>query len=83
MSRRDLAHILTALADAARATAGVAIPVAVIDEAIGRSRRDMRTPLDLGQLEAEGLVEEASPGAWALTDAGIARLREDQELSSY
>ena len=81
MSRRDLAHLMTALADAAHAQAGVGVPVAVLDEAIGRGRADMRTPLNLQSLEAEGLVELLADGTWALTEAGIQRLREDAELS--
>jgi len=81
MSRRDLVHLLTALADAAHAQAGVGVPVAVLDESIGRSRRDMRTPLNLESLEAEGLVRQLEPGTWALTEAGVRWLREDQELS--
>ena len=74
-------HLLTALADAAHAQAGVGVPVAVLDESIGRSRRDMRTPLNLESLEAEGLVRQLEPGTWALTEAGVRWLREDQELS--
>jgi hypothetical protein len=74
-------HLLIALADAAHAQAGVGVPVAVLDEAIGRGRADMRTPLNLGSLEAQGLVEQLDPGSWALTEAGVERLREDQELS--
>lgn len=81
MSRRDLAHVMTALADAAHAQAGVGVPVAVLDEAIGRGSGDMRTSLNLQSLEAEGLVRQADDGMWALTDAGIQRLRQDEELS--
>jgi hypothetical protein len=81
MSRRDLAHLMTALADAAHARVGVGVPVAVLDEAIGRGRADMRTPLNLASLEDQGLVRQIEPGTWALTDAGIQRLREDEELS--
>jgi hypothetical protein len=81
MSRRDLAHLMTALADAAHAQAGVGVPVGVLDEAIGRGRADMRTPLNLQSLEAEGFVELLEDGTWALTEAGIQRLREDAELS--
>jgi hypothetical protein len=78
MSRRDLVHILTALADAAHADVGVGVPVAVIDRAIGRSAGDMRTPLNLEALEADGLVERMADGSWALTQAGVERLRDDQ-----
>jgi hypothetical protein len=80
MSQRDLAHLLTALADASHAQAGVGVAVDALDEAIGRGHGDMRTPLNLASLKAEGLIEEAAPGTWALTQAGIARLREDQDL---
>jgi DNA-binding transcriptional ArsR family regulator len=72
---------MTALADAAQAQAGVGVAVADLDEAIGRSRRDMRTPLNLASLEADGLVRQLDDGTWALTEAGIEWLREDQELS--
>jgi DNA-binding transcriptional ArsR family regulator len=81
MSQRDLAHLMTALADAAHAEAGVGVSVAALDEAIGRSRRDMRTPLNLESLRAEGLVDQLEDGTWALTEAGVQRLREDEELS--
>jgi hypothetical protein len=81
MSRRDLAHLMTALADAAHARAGTGVPVSVLDEAIGRGRGDMRTPLNLQSLAADGLVERTGAGVWALTDAGLAWLREDEQLS--
>ncbi|MEA2228637.1 MAG: hypothetical protein QOC64_3552 [Solirubrobacteraceae bacterium] len=81
MSRRDLAHVMTALADAAQAEVGVGVPVAVIDDAIGRASGDMRTPLNLRSLEADGLVRETDAGTWALTEAGLRRMREDDELS--
>lgn len=79
MSRRDLDHLLHALADAAHAEAGVAVPVAVLDEAIGRSRNDMRTPLNLASLAADGLVHDHGADGWSLTEAGVARLRADDE----
>ena len=81
MSRRDLVHVLTALADAAHAEAGVGVPVAVLDEAVGRSGGDMRTPLNLRSLEADGLVRETAQGVWALTEAGVEHLREEERLS--
>jgi DNA-binding transcriptional ArsR family regulator len=81
VSRRNLAHLMTALADAAHAEAGVGVSVAALDEAIGRGRRDMRTPLNLAALEADGLVRRLEDGTWALTEAGVQRLREDEELS--
>jgi len=73
---------MTALADAAHAEAGVGVRVAVLDEAIGRGHADMRTPLNLRALEADGLVERLPDGTWALTRAGVERLREDRELGS-
>jgi hypothetical protein len=80
MSRRDLAHVLTALWELTGARAGVAVDVADVDEAIGRGRGDMRTPLNLESLAADGLVAAAG-GGWALTPEGIARIAEDRELS--
>ena len=41
----------------------------------------MRTPLNLASLESEGLVQQLAGGTWALTEAGVERLREDEELS--
>jgi hypothetical protein len=82
MSQRDLVHVMNALADAARAEAGVGVPVAVIDRAIGRGKGDMRTPLNLGSLEDEGLVQQTGDGEWALTEAGVQRLRDDAQLSN-
>jgi len=72
---------MAALADAAHAEAGVGVSVEALDEAIGRSRRDMRTPLNLASLEADGLVRKLDDGSWALTEAGVQWLRQDQELS--
>jgi hypothetical protein len=74
---------MTALADAAHAQVGVGVPIAVLDEAIGRGRGDMRTPLNLKSLQDDGLVREGEPGTWALTEAGIQWLREDEELSDH
>jgi hypothetical protein len=81
MSRRDLAHIMTALHDLTGGRAGAPVGLAAIDEAIGRSRRDMRTPLNLADLAADGLVSSPADGTWALTDDGVAWLRRDRELS--
>lgn len=77
MSRRDLLHVLHVLqrAGAAGTDAGD------VAEAIGRSRGDMRTALNLASLAGEGTAEEIAPGRWALTDAGIAWLAQDDELS--
>jgi hypothetical protein len=82
MSRRDLAHVMTALHDLSGGRAGVAVDVAAIDEAIGRGRRDMRTPLNLADLAADGLVASPGDGRWALTDDGVDRIRRDRELSN-
>jgi hypothetical protein len=72
---------MTALADAAHAQAGVGVRIDVLDEAIGRGRGDMRTPLNLRSLEVDGLVEQTAAGEWSLTDAGLAWMREDEQLS--
>jgi hypothetical protein len=82
MSRRDLAHVMTALHDLTGGRAGVPVAIAAIDEAIGRGRRDMRTPLHLSDLAADGLVASPRDGEWALTDDGIAWIRSDRELSN-
>jgi hypothetical protein len=81
VSRRDLAHVLTALWTLSSGDAAVSVPVAAIDETIGRGHRDMRTPLDLGSLSDEGLVVQQADGGWALTPQGVAWIREDRELS--
>jgi len=80
MSRRDLAHVMTALWDLTGARAGVVVGASAIDEAIGRGRGDMRTPLNLGSLADDGVVQEV-PGGWTLTPGGLARIAEDRELS--
>ena len=82
MSRRDLAHVLTALSDLAGARAGVGVAVAAIDDAIGRGRGDMRTPLNLHSLHEDGLAEPLDDGTWALTPAGIERHRQDEDYES-
>ena len=81
MSRRDLAHVLTALWNLSGAAPDVAVNVADIDTAIGRGHGDMRTPLNLQSLADDGIVVAVGAGAWALTPAGIARIAEDRELS--
>lgn len=80
MSRRDLAHVLTALWDLSGGEADVAVAVADIDEAIGRGRGDMRTPLNLQSLGEQGLVLELT-GGWALTAQGVAWIVQDRRLS--
>jgi len=81
MSRRDLAHVRTALWDLSRGRADVAVAVADIDEAIGRGRDDMRTPLNLQSLADDGLVVALADEGWALTPQGVAWIVEDRELS--
>jgi hypothetical protein len=81
MSRRDLVHVLTALARLSGERAGVGVAVADIDEAIGRHRDDMRTPLNLADLAADGHVARLDDGTWALTLAGVEWLAQDRELS--
>lgn len=81
MSRRDLAHVLTALGDLSGGRAGAGVPVAAVDEAIGRHRDDMRTPLNLADLAADGRVARLDDGTWALTPAGVDWLAQDRELS--
>ena len=78
MSRRDLAHVLSALWDLSGGTAGAGVPVAAVDRAIGRGFDDMRTPLNLQSLAAEGLVELLADGTWALTTQGADRQRQDR-----
>jgi hypothetical protein len=81
MSRRDLAHVMTALWDLSGGSAGVEVPVAGIDAAIGRGRGDMRTPLNLQALAEQGHVVATPAGGWALTAAGVDWIVEDRELS--
>jgi hypothetical protein len=81
VSRRDLAHVLNAMSERSSGRAGDAVAVADIDEAIGRHGGDMRTPLNLESLRADGLVAPAGDDAWALTPEGVAWLRRDRELS--
>ncbi len=81
MSRRDLLHILNALWRLSGGAPDVGVPVAEIDEAIGRGHGDMRTPLNLQSLGGEGLAAPLPEGTWALTPQGIAWLEQDRELS--
>ena len=71
MSRRDLAHVMTALGRLADGAHGVGVPVGDVDRAIGRGHDDMRTPLSLQSLAEEGLVAHQADGTWALTPAGL------------
>jgi len=81
MSRRDLAHVMTALWKLSGAAPDVAVNVVDVDEAIGRGRNDMRTPLNLQSLADDRLVVALADGAWALTPQGIEWIVEDRELS--
>jgi hypothetical protein len=80
VSRRDLAHVLTALWNLSGGKPDVEVKVADIDEAIGRSHRDMRTPLNLQSLAEQGLVAASADG-WALTPQGVDWIVQDRELS--
>jgi hypothetical protein len=81
VSRRDLAHVMTALWNLSGAAPDVAVDVAAVDDAIGRGRNDMRTPLNLESLAQDGLVNAVGDGRWALTPQGIAWIVQDRELS--
>ena len=81
MSRRDLVRALEALWRLSDGDPGVGVAVADVDEAIGRGYGDMRTPLNLQSLAEQGLVVQVGEGVWALTPEGVARLKEDRELS--
>ena len=81
MSRRDLLHIMEALWRLSNGDPARGVAVADIDEAIGRGHRDMRTPLNLESLSADGLAARAPDGTWALTPDGVAWLEQDRELS--
>ena len=81
MSRRDLAHVMSALWRLSGEQPGVAVQVAAIDAAIGRARRDMRTPLNLASLAEQGHVVALPGDGWALTPEGAGWLVEDRELS--
>ncbi len=81
VSQRDLAHVLRSLWDRSGGKADVLVAIADIDQDIGRGGGDMRTPLNLGSLEGQGLVVSPTDGAWALTSQGVARIADDRELS--
>jgi hypothetical protein len=81
VSRRDLLHVLDALWRLSNGAAGVGVPVAGIDEAIGRGHDDMRTPLNLQSLADDGRAVRLPDGTWALTPEGVAWLKQDRELS--
>lgn len=73
MSQRDLVHVTIALGRLSGGAAGVGVATADVDEAIGRGRGDMRTPLNLESLVGQGYVERLEDGRWALTPAGVER----------
>ena len=81
MSRRDLAHVMNALRELWTGDPAAGVPVSQVDDAIGRGRNDMRTPLNLQSLAGDGLVAALPDGTWTLTPRGIAWLEEDRELS--
>jgi hypothetical protein len=81
VSRRDRVHVLEALWRGSGGQPNVGVPVADIEEAIGRGRGDMRTPLNLRSLADDGLAVRLTDGVWALTPQGVAWLEEDRELS--
>jgi hypothetical protein len=81
VSKRDLLHVLQVLERLSGGDADVGVPVAQIDEGIGRGYGDMRTPLNLESLSEAGLAERLREDTWALTPAGIAWLKQDRELS--
>jgi hypothetical protein len=74
-------HVLEALGRLSSGEPGVGVPVAQIDDAIGRGYGDMRTPLNLQSLSEEGLALRLPEGGWALTSEGVAWLKQDRELS--
>ncbi len=81
MSRRDLAHVLDVLWQRSGGEAGVGVIVADIDAAIGRGHDDMRTPLNLQSLAADGRAVRLDDGRWALTPDGVAWVEQDRDLS--
>jgi hypothetical protein len=81
VSRRDLFHVLQALWRLSGGDPDVGVPVADVDEAIGRGHGDMRTPLNLQSLSDEGLAVRLDEDTWALTPQGVAWLKQDRELS--
>ncbi len=74
-------HLLDALWRLSGGRPDVGVPVAALDEAIGRGHDDMRTPLNLQSLADDGRVVRRPDGAWALTPEGVAWLKQDRELS--
>ena len=74
-------RVLDALWRLSRGDPEVGVPVADIDEVIGRGHGDMRTPLNLQSLSDERLAVRLPDDTWALTPQGIAWVKQDRELS--
>ena len=81
VSRRDLLHVMEALWRLSDGDPANGVPEAAIGEAIGRGHGDMRTVLNLESLRGEQLAARAPDGRWALTEQGVAWLKQDRELS--
>jgi hypothetical protein len=76
-----LARVLDALWRLSRGDPEIGLPVADIDEVIGRGHGDMRTPLNLQSLSDERLAVRFPDGTWGMTPQGIAWVKQDRELS--
>jgi hypothetical protein len=81
VSQRDLTRLMDALSRLSNGRPDVGVPVSDLEQAIGRGRGDMRTPLNLQSLAGEGRAAPLPDGTWALTAAGVAWLKQDRELS--
>jgi hypothetical protein len=81
VSRRDLVRLLHALERLSNGVADVGGPGDDLDGAISRGHGDMRTPLNLQSLAADGRARQLPDGTWALTPEGVAWLRQDRDLS--
>jgi hypothetical protein len=81
VSRRDLVRILDALWTLSDGRADVGVRVRDLDDAIGRGRGDMRTPLNLQSLADDGRAVQQPDETWALTPEGVDWLKQDRELS--
>jgi hypothetical protein len=76
-----LARVLDALWRLSRGDPEIGVPVADIDEVIGRGHGDMRTPLNLQSLSDERLAVRFPDGTWGMAPQGIAWVKQDRELS--
>ena len=81
MSQRDLVRILNALWTLSGGRADVGVRVSDLDNAIGRGRGDMRTPLNLQSLSDDGRAARQPDETWALTPEGVDWLKQDREFS--